>query len=476
MIGCMPCFKCCREHHHQLCLYLSSFRAAAERRRAEIEEGKQELEDTLAALDAARSMASASKNRVTFLGTERVNAVLERNRRNRVALAFARWVDTRRTFERPPAKCASPGILSGRRVSSTTPMQPETDAAEANSSIMPSFDGPEVVSASSKDDVSAPIVVSETQGVISPDVGEGDPIETSATQVCNAKAQSPAPSVKGSVTDEQETNFDVGTQTPASSRRSSSRSGLCATTPSLAGEVAAEWTGEEIDEEEHFKNGTPQRGASVSLRSGERSFLSTKVSRDSERAGNGVVDRNSSSSNNSSSSSASVCSSDVPDLPRLMLHLRTAVGEELYAVGERLLRCVEADHREIHGRPYHPVSLTDAERDQFRACLEDAVRGSLRLAVVAFLQAQDSYRAMAVEREREKQAGWVRKESGGRGGRGRRSNGGGESWSTDASVACRGVRNAQQVTEKDDRERNMDVSSLVTGPSSTPAEKARAAR
>lgn len=90
------------------------------------------------------------------------------------------------------------------------------------------------------------------------------------------------------------------------------------------------------------------------------------------------------------------------DLPRLMLALRIAVGHELYAAGERLFRCVEADHGEMHGKPYLPVSLTGAERAQFRACLEDTCNGSLRQGVSALLRVQEASRKAAMERKEAK--------------------------------------------------------------------------
>lgn len=462
----------------------SSYRAAAEKLNAKIDEGKQELETTRAALDAARSLASAAKDRTICLGLGRVDAILEQDRRNKIALAFARWADTTRTFARSPENHASPGQLSARRVSSTKIMQPKAETGEAicspivpprwNWSEVPASSNDDisallaaaqmrgVVPASSNDGYSAPPAVSEMQGVNSPDVDKARSVETSDARQCDIKVP-PAPSIQdvGVIVD-QETNIHVGTQTRASSRRSSSRSGLCAAPSS--GDIVAEWTREETANIENNASKTP-----VGTRSREYTPLSTKVSGDRDPAGNRVFC--------SISSSASVCARDVPDLPRLMLHLRAAVGEELYAVGERLLRCVEADHREIHGRPYCPVSLTGAERDQFRACFEDSVQGPLRHAVGAFLHAQESYRAMAVERGREKEQVERIRNGGGAGGGGlKRSSGGSGPGSMKGSVVSGGTKNARLIAGKHIRERNCDLSSLVTGPLSTPAEKAWAAR
>lgn len=156
-----------------------------------------------------------------------------------------------------------------------------------------------------------------------------------------------------------------------------------------------------------------------------------------------------------------------PDLPRLMLALRTAVGEELYAIGERLLRCVEADHREIHGRPYRPIALTGAERDQFRACLDDSARGPLRSGVLAFLRAQESCRAIAVERDRPGKHTIQSNNSGGGG-----SGSGGRGNLRRTTKATRGNTRGALPTDK----RDCDISALTTGPLSSPADKARAAR
>ena len=163
-----------------------------------------------------------------------------------------------------------------------------------------------------------------------------------------------------------------------------------------------------------------------------------------------------------------------PDAPRVMLALRAAVGNELYGVGERLLRCVEADHREIQGKAYRPIPVTGAEREQFHACLRDATRGPLRRAVLRFLRVQESYRAVAVERERE---GAECSREGRRVGHGLGVGGvgvGGDG----VGVGGGSVRDTRRRSKDTRRvkEHRYDVSSLATGPLSSPAEKARAAR
>ena len=156
------------------------------------------------------------------------------------------------------------------------------------------------------------------------------------------------------------------------------------------------------------------------------------------------------------------------DPSRVMLALREAVGDELYAVGERLLRCVEADHREIQGRAYRPIPVTGAERGQFHAFLQGATGGALRRAVLRFLRVQESYRAVAVESDREcaehsREGMCVGHGLGGGGG------GGG------AGGGVRGTRRKSKHTHCVE-ERRHELSSLTTGPLSSPAEKARAAR
>lgn len=86
------------------------------------------------------------------------------------------------------------------------------------------------------------------------------------------------------------------------------------------------------------------------------------------------------------------------DLPRLVLSLRTAVGRELYTSGERLFRCVEADHGESYVGSYDPVAPTSAERTQFRACLEDTCNGPLRQGILALLRVQETSRNIALGR------------------------------------------------------------------------------
>lgn len=154
------------------------------------------------------------------------------------------------------------------------------------------------------------------------------------------------------------------------------------------------------------------------------------------------------------------------DVPRMMLALQLAVGEELYAAGERLFRCVEADHKELHGKLYRPLPLTSAERDQFHAVLEDTIRGPLGQHVVVFLRAQGSSRAVAIEKQRASLSGG---RSGGRGwsGVGSRMEGQTDAGRGGAATSAGGL----EVDEGDD-----DVDSLATGPSSSPAQKARAAR
>lgn len=171
-----------------------------------------------------------------------------------------------------------------------------------------------------------------------------------------------------------------------------------------------------------------------------------------------------------------------PDPAHTILALRAAVGQELYATGERLLRCVEADHREIHGRPYRPMPITGAERDQFHACLTDAARGSLRRSVLNFLQVQESCRALAVERDPYGAGSrdGKRQVEHSRGRRGTKDGGGAIGGGDGRGGDDSGVSDARGKKSKDKRrivERQQgELYSLATGPISSPAEKSRAAR
>lgn len=145
------------------------------------------------------------------------------------------------------------------------------------------------------------------------------------------------------------------------------------------------------------------------------------------------------------------------DAARIILALQTTIGEELYAVGERLMRCVEADHMEIHGKVYRPLPLTNAERAQFRACLEDTIRGPLGRTVLLYLETQESSRAVAIEKDR---AMRTARRGGNDDNRGTRI-----LTSSSAASACMDLDMDQD-----------EISGLRTGPLSSPGQKTQAAR
>lgn len=180
-----------------------------------------------------------------------------------------------------------------------------------------------------------------------------------------------------------------------------------------------------------------------------------------------------------SGGTSSTCTRDeAPDFPRLILTLRAAVGRALYTAGERLLRCVEADHRERHGGFYRPLPLTRAEREQFRICLDEAGSGRLRDAVLAFLRTQASYRAIAVERDH------AEKRTRAASDRSKRATSvcGGDNNPSVRAVKSRTTRKASKADgnveewKADERTCYISSTSIVTGPTSNPAEKAAAAR
>ncbi|CAM9605142.1 unnamed protein product, partial [Choristocarpus tenellus] len=162
-------------------------------------------------------------------------------------------------------------------------------------------------------------------------------------------------------------------------------------------------------------------------------------------------------------------------IPQLLRALRCRVAEELYDAGERLLRCVEADFRERHSRPYHPLPITGAERALFRSCLADAGgEGSLQSYIVALLRTQESFRAIVAK-------DLCCFETGHNGGDQKRTVvvcGIGSSSGVDKTgVETRRLgRAGGSVGIECDSVKDTDLASLRIGPGSSPGEKARAAR
>ncbi len=411
-----------------------------------------ELELARAALKATQRLATSMQNRYFRLGAERFHRAWEKNRRDRVASAFAGWVNMGSKPEvpqggsstaaspprpevgpvRPPVNGVvlngpGPTVVSGAREVAPSPRQATEERENAPSSpvklMQPfTFQGDEGASYDRRAAVEETRASRGGEASVSPtacDKHTGLRQHPSPRSGQGANASVPVAAPRGA-TEDRDKGRVVGSGFPFPARVSTP---VSTTAPSCAASRPAEVAG--------TSNANAKAGASAGV--------STPVPCP---GGSGR--------------------SALPDPPRVMIALRAAVGHELYSTGESLLRRLEADHRELHGKSYRPVPITGAERDQFHACLQDATRGPLRRAVLNLLRVQESYRAIAVERDR---AGVERRGEGWRdGGDGdrRRASGGG------------GARGESGGSRRAGFER--ELSSLATGPMSSPAEKARAAR
>ncbi|CAB1117240.1 unnamed protein product [Ectocarpus sp. CCAP 1310/34] len=440
----------------------------------QIKQRTAELEVARTALDAAKSTASSARGRCIRLGAARVLKVLARNRRDRLAQTFSCWVDAGRVFPVVPSNeevIASLGPQQGRRAVS------ETCAGHRQGLAQQQGDAP----AESRDGFGPPKADSTTHlcalstttsggrgaqgGAHTADMGEDKGFVVASTEDEGGGAYLDAlPSVAASNDPSRDNSRDAHTNGVNGTMASNGNTPAPLDISSIPSTPVA--ASHKRPSNQH--QGTP-RCSSLFVGGypspGRRSTTSLSTASSKPAAAKSNI---SGASNPVPVPGGSGWSAN-PDLPRLVLSLRAAVGEELYAVGERLLRCVEADHREIHGKLYHPVPITPAEREQFHVCLEDAARGRLRRAVLTFLRVQESHRAAAVEKDR----GNVEKTRQGRrvrmngwtcGGGGCGGNGGG----------C--LRGARPKSARNAEEGQDEISSLTTGPLSTPSEKARAAR
>lgn len=482
-------------------------RAAAEALAEEIARRTAEREVARTALTATQSLASSAQNRYVGLAAARLYKTLERNRRNRVAAAFAGWVENGLKAIPIPSpaedslyglRSPSPGTEGGAVVTyADSPGQGCRPSGDAEGEAQPK---PEVGQArmlnqygfgsptfSSRILESPPSTATGEDGVVMKvqDVAE----ECDTTQNPPTTPTPFAVAGEGGAKDDgretvNERGADTGKTSPVLHTTSNKRLGLQhqpnpwsdhvnVSIPAAApkGKFHNQGWGTRTTVDECVVGGFPflERTSTPATTTAP----STPTSRPAAaKSINGVPVPVPVPHPGGSGWSTS------PDPAHVMLALRATVGEELYATGERLLRCVEADHREIHGRPYRPIPITGAERDQFHACLTDAARGSLRRSVLNFLRVQQSYRALAVERdrdgadsrreERQVEYGWGR-------------SGSDVSVDGDRGNGSSGVRDARRKKSKDtrrtaERQEDVPVSSLTTGPLSSPAEKARAAR
>ncbi|CAM9337046.1 unnamed protein product, partial [Hapterophycus canaliculatus] len=450
-----------------------------------------ELEVARAALNATQSMASSVRNRFGRLGALRLQKTLEQNRRFRLARALAALVHVGDGFPsgtiQPPGKCNSASLDREKDVTTTSAKSTEAarEVMEETAGAQPEPEVPRRRSGCKTSQLSdgtpTPIVSSSVQHDSSPidsgakrvervvdtrDVGEDTanlalPIAMRGGTAHNKQPRTNLPSVV-EIDDSLEGDERDGDGLNSGVAKNSDTNVPLVTT---FGDHSAV---HRHQRDAGSKQGTPFHELDPVV--GGFPFPARTRTPPSTTTPNLTTTRNAEvddiahvSHHNGGSGDAAIVTtpgsgrasgwSAIPGLPRAILALRAAVGQELYAVGERLLRCVEADHREVHGRRYHAIPITRAEREQFHVCLEDASHGSMRRVVLAFLKVQESYRAIAVERDH---------------GDGVKARGGGG----DRFPSARGKRKDTWDTG----ERQHELSSLTTGPLSSPAEKARAAR
>eukprot|EP00752_Nemacystus_decipiens_P016427 g14684.t1 len=400
------------------------------------------LEVARAALKTTQSVALSVRNRYARLGAKRLHKTLEHNLRGRLSSAFRGWLDagpkpevTRTSVSRSTV-AREKGLgtpRGGNRGHADGP--PSTVASRTREAATNTLELAEDGETAQRAPATTPIPsVPSNAGAKEEDGRGATNIENEASALLvslpgnhlGSNRQRPKPWPDQA----------VGASTPAT--------GPC--------------EGESLDRD-HVVGGFP---FPVTTSSSQASF--TAPSAAASRPAPVTQDANASACNSTLGGEASVpvarpdgggAPSANQDPPRVMLALRAAVGDELYAVGERLLRCVEADHREIQGKAYRPIPVTGAERDQFHACLQDATRGPLRRAVLRFLRVQESYRAVAVERERQ---GAERTREGRRAGHGLGGGSGGGSSATGPYRSspvrrrgCLGTPSATTAASSDDR-------------------------
>ncbi|CAM9617578.1 unnamed protein product, partial [Ectocarpus fasciculatus] len=448
--------------------------ATAEALAEQIKQRTAELEIARTTLGATKSMASSARGRCIRLGVALLLKIFERNRRDRLAQTFSGWVDAGRVFpvaSSTEENIASLGPQEGRRVISETcaghrqwAAQKQGDAAARPGDGF----GPPTADSTSYFGVMS-TTTSGGRGAQGGVYKAGTDEEQGFVALSTADEGGRAyldvlPSVVASNGQSKDNAGDAHTDgvndTMASNGNKPAPLDICSVS---SPPVAASYKRSSNQDQGTprcsplFVGGYPSRG--------RRSTTSLSTAASKPAAAKNSI---SGASNPIPFPGGSAWSANL-DLPRVVLSLRAAVGEELYAVGDRLLRCVEADHREIHGRSYHPVPTTPAEREQFHVCLEDAARGRLKRAILTFLRVQESHRAATVEKDR----GNAEK---GRQGRRVRVNG----WTCGGGGGGAGgggcLRGARHKSMRNAEEGQHGISSLTTGPLSTPAEKARAAR
>lgn len=420
-------------------------REAAEVLRKDITRRDSELETALLALNATDKLVSVVRNRCISFGAARLHKILEQVHHGRLLRLFTRWIDvlglslSSLSAEEPPAIAqalsAEQGIASLKQVNDGERQHakgdtPDLEAWGLEGGCTEETDTERILNAADS---------------IDPLRQPGEPIqvnEEAVSRFCSSAASpqnDPRFLTMSLVNDE--TAFvnqpeRAEANTPILTKDNNPWSDTVPVSRVNVGRCIIP-----SDDKSARRNAHDQDGA-ISL----HSRVDAAPSSDDKATNSTDVTRQ---------ISISLASHIPTDPPRLVLALRTAVGHELYAAGERLFRCVEADHREIHGRPYLPVTLTGAERAQFRACLEDTCNGPLRQGVLTLLRVQEASRKAAMERD---QIEGVMSQSGD----GARRD----------EVARHNGKSTSSVYGRSPRE----LASIFAGPLSSRAEKAKAAR
>lgn len=463
----------------QISFPLNSLSATVQMLTDDIKRSKNDLENIRVALEDTQRLSTACRTRFILFVMIRLNNIMERNRQELLAHAFTQWYHEGALTEEPVEGSAADQVVAGQ------PWGRPRSSTDRNAQMLTE---PETAEASTSTPAPSPGLGTSSNYVKSNNSRHSSdtlaPLDSPHTAWDDLLAGGPS--------GKQPTNNAgvVGTRnTPTISPR---MEGRVLQGPDVSSEDCVPLRtrkGQVIDSEETRFDAqvVESPNANTSVRQGSRlsSYPRAMIQEGREHKqtnGNCTVnDREEAPkttrrpSDEPMSDRISIAAAQAPDSPRLILAMRMALGEELYDVGERLMRCVEADHRDMHSRPYQPIPLTDAEREQFRACLADASRGTLRRGVVTFLRAQDSDRAIAEESGREDTKttyscnGDRVQRNGQSGGRGRYAyeGGGGRRMAT---LRGKGER------LRNPKERRYDLSSLTTGPMSCPAEKAAAAR
>lgn len=445
----------------------------------DIKRSKKDLEDIRVALEDTQSLSTACRNRFINFVMVRLHNIMERNRQELLEHAFAKWYRECALTEEPVEESATGKLIArqpwGRWRSSSdrnTKMLTEPEAAEASASTLAQSPGLgtslNYVMLDNSLHASSTVVPLDSPHTTWDDflaggssgkqpINNADVVGTRDTPTISPRMEGrvlqaldvsfdecvPLCTRKGKVIDSEATRFDAQVEESPNTSTSARQGSRLLSYPRAVIQDGREHTQTNGNCRVNYRGGTP-----TTTRGPSDEPMSDRIS---------------------------IAVAQAPDSSRLILAMRMALGEELYDVGERLMRCIEADHREMYSRPYQPIHLTDAEREQFRACLVDASRGRLRDGVVTFLRAQDFDRAVAEKRGRA-DTKTTYSCNGDRVQRKGQSRGQGRDAYERGCARRMATLRGKGERLRNPKERQYDLSSLTTGPMACPAEKAAAAR